>query len=337
MNLSPMAMQGRKVNFNKVMSMIENMITLLSKEQQNDENKKTYCNAELEKADDEEKTLEGLISDSAKTMANSKELVRTLSEDIVKVASEIRAMDKSVGEATKQRKEENAAFVEELQSNNAAVEILDIAKNRLNKFYSPKLYRAPPSRELSEADSITLNMGGTLAPTQAPGGIAGTGIVALQDAFSFVQVSRQDSSGVTAMLDTLVKNIKKQLVEMQAEEKDAQAEYEQFVASSAEKHAASAKAVSVKESAKADAEASLMKHGHEHKTASNEAMANGEYLQGLHKECDWMLKNYGVRQEARSSEVASLRQAKAVLAGADYSFLQLEQAPKHNLRRVRVH
>ena len=60
-----------------------------------------------------------------------------------------------------------------------AKEILGFAKNRLNKFYNPKLYKAPPKRKLSEEDQITVNMGGTLAPTAAPGGIAGTGVTVL--------------------------------------------------------------------------------------------------------------------------------------------------------------
>merc|ERR1712190_693335 len=53
------------------------------------------------------------------------------------------------------------------------------AKNRLNKFYNPKLYKAPPARDLSDEQSVTVGMGGTLAPTPAPGGIANTGIGAL--------------------------------------------------------------------------------------------------------------------------------------------------------------
>merc|ERR1719316_2044129 len=43
-----------------------------------------------------------------------------------------------------------------------------MAKNRLQKFYNPKLYKPPPKRELSEEERITLNMGGTLAPTNPP-------------------------------------------------------------------------------------------------------------------------------------------------------------------------
>merc|ERR1712139_279236 len=90
-------------------------------------------------------------------------------------------LDKSVAEATATRKEEHDDYVETLAANSAAKDLLSFAKNRLNKFYNPKLYKAPPKRELSEADSITVSMGGTLAPTAAPGGIAGTGIAVLAD------------------------------------------------------------------------------------------------------------------------------------------------------------
>merc|ERR1712087_800245 len=74
----------------------------------------------------------------------------------------------------------HAEYTETLAANNAAVDLLKFAMNRLNKFYNPKLYKPPPKRELSEDEQITLNMGGTLAPTEAPGGIAGTGIGLVQ-------------------------------------------------------------------------------------------------------------------------------------------------------------
>merc|ERR1712187_430035 len=83
--------------------------------------------------------------------------------------------------ATEQRKEENKEYTELMANDAAAKEILGFAKNRLKKFYNPKLYKAPPKRVLSEEDRITVSMGGTLAPTAAPGGIAGTGITVLAD------------------------------------------------------------------------------------------------------------------------------------------------------------
>merc|ERR1719313_3277124 len=128
------------------------------------------------------------------------------------------------------------------------------AKNRLNKFYNPKLYAPPPKRELSEADRILVNQGGTLAPTAPPAGIAGTGIVA----GSFMQVAShrqqamqapppapetfgaygkksEESSGVIAMIDLLVKDLDKEMTEAEMQEKESQKDYEQFVSDSAEK------------------------------------------------------------------------------------------------------
>ena len=50
------------------------------------------------------------------------------------------ALDKQVVEATEQRKEENSDFQTLMASDAQAKELLDFAKNRLNKFYNPKLY-----------------------------------------------------------------------------------------------------------------------------------------------------------------------------------------------------
>merc|ERR1712161_113032 len=61
--------------------------------------------------------------------------------------------------------------------------LLKFAKNRLNKFYNPKLYKAPPKRELTGQERLTVSLGGTVT-TPAPGGIANTGIGAF-----FVQTS----------------------------------------------------------------------------------------------------------------------------------------------------
>jgi len=81
-----------------------------------------------------------------------------------------------VAEATVNRKEENEDYTALMAGNTAAAQLLKYAKNRLNKFYNPKLYKPPPKRELTEEERIVVNNGGTLAPTAAPGGIAGTGI-----------------------------------------------------------------------------------------------------------------------------------------------------------------
>ena len=53
--------------------------------------------------------------------------------------------------------------------------------------------------------------------------------------------------------------------------------------------------------------------------------------------CDWLTSNYETRKEARAGEIESLKAAKAVLSGADYSLLQippqLHQAPEENFAK----
>merc|ERR1719198_1593346 len=130
-----------------------------------------------------------------------------------------------------------------MASNTAAKELIGVAKNRLNKFYNPKLYKAPPKRELSEADRIAVNMGGTAPPTAPPGGIAGTGIGFAQqgvfeapppppETYGAYAKKSEESSGVIAMMDMLAAELTKEIQESTVDEKNAQAEYEEFMADS---------------------------------------------------------------------------------------------------------
>merc|ERR1719399_1174692 len=113
------------------------------------------------------------------------------------------------------------------------------------------------------------------------------------------------------MMDMLTADLDKEIQTMTVEEKEAQKEYEEFMAASAAKRAADAKSITEKEAAKAGLEAEM-----------EAAMAKGEQLKDLHLECDWLLENFEVRKEARAGEVDALKKAKAVLSGADYSLVQ---------------
>lgn len=55
-------------------------------------------------------------------------------------------------------------------------------------------------------------------------------------------------------------------------------------------------------------------------------MATEQYIHSLHAECDWLVKYFDVRKEARASEIDALGNAKAVLSGADYSLVQTKSS-----------
>jgi len=329
LDLIELAMHGKKMGFGKILKMIDNLVVDLKAEQGVDNDKKSYCLAELDKAEDKKKELDLDISDLDKAIADGEESIATLKSELAALADGIKKLDKSVAEATATRKEEHDDFVETLAANSACKDILGFAKNRLNKFYNPKLYKAPPKRQLSEEDQITVNMGGTLAPTAAPGGIAGTGIGLAQvapppppAANLAYKKSGEESGGVIAMIDLLVADIDKENQVMEAEEKDGQKDYEGFMADASDKRASDSKSIADKEGAKAEAETELQSNSDNKKSKTVEAMETAKYIGGLHQECDWLLSNFDARKAARTGEIDALGKAKAVLSGADYSLVQ---------------
>merc|ERR1719401_2574538 len=101
-----------------------------------------------------------------------------------------------------------------------------------------------------------------------------------------------------------------------------------MMADSAEKRTQDSKTLGEKVETKATTEVSLEEHESANAAAAKEHMATLEYEASLHAECDWLLKYFEVRKEARAGEVDSLKKAKAVLSGADYSLVQTESRLK---------
>jgi len=346
LDLIAVALTGKKVSFEKIFTLIDELVEVLGKEQGEDDKKKAYCEEQFDTTDDKIKGLEQTISDLELAIEETKETIATLTDEIKALTEGIKKLDKEVAEATETRKEEHEAYTELMQSDGAAKELLGIAVNRLNQFYNPKLYKAPPKQVLTESEQIEVNFGGTPPPTEAPGGIAGTGVMAFVQLHAFADDSvapppppesfapyakkAQMSNGVLALIDMLVKDLDKEMQTAEVDEKNAQAEYEKFMADAAEKRALDSKAITDKEEAKASGEADLQKSTDTHSAKKSELMATEEYLADMHSECDWLIKNYDLRKEARAGEVDSLKSAKAVLAGADYSLVQRG----HSVERV---
>merc|ERR1719223_671228 len=329
-----LAIQGKKIGFEKVIKMIDEMVATLKTEQNDDDHTKEYCAKQFDLADDKKKGLERAVSDLETAIADAKEGISSSEADIKALEEGIKALDKSVSEATAQRKEENEDFQELMASDSAATEILGFAKNRLNKFDNPSLYKAPPKRELTDEDRATLAAGGTLAPTAAPGGIAGTGVTVLADVSAHVapppppataaafSKKSEESNGVIAMIDLLIADLTKEMTEAKAEEKNAQGDYEQAMKDAAEKRKTDSKAIADKEKAKAELGAELEANTEEKGATTKTLMATHEYIASLHAQCDWLLQYFEVRKEARTGEIDSLKTAKSVLSGADFSLVQ---------------
>jgi len=327
-----LALEGKKIGFDKVIKMIDDMIITLKIEQEDDEAKKEYCGKELDASDDKKKGLERAISNLETEIENAKEDMAKLSEEIDVLKAAIKELDKNVMEATEQRKEENEDFKDLMASDTAAKELMKFAKNRLNKFYNPKLYKASALIGLAPEDKIK----GPAAAAETPGNVAAFSQVSQQnhvdapppppETFGAYSKKSEDSMGVMAMIDLLIADLDKEMTVAETDEKDAQADYETLMKDSASKRTKDSKLLSEKETIKAETEADLETNTEEKAAAGKELMSTMQYIQSLHNECDWLLKYFDVRQEARASEIEALGKAKAVLNGADYSFLQVSSS-----------
>merc|ERR1719326_2490374 len=221
--------------------------------------------SELKEVDLKHK-LEGLTA-SIEEMTES---IKTLTEEIKALEDGIVVLDKSVAEATETRKAEHEEFVTVTAQNNAAVQLLGVAENRLNKFYNPAAYNPPQRRELTEEERIYVQSGGAdprdaEEAAAAQTGIAGTGVTVFQQGGAAPPpppatagaYKKKDAGGPTALIQKLSNELKMEIQANEMDEKNAQEEYEELMAESASKRAADSKTITEKETQKAGLEGEL--------------------------------------------------------------------------------
>jgi len=336
--LIALAIEGKKVGFEKVLKMIDEMVATLKVEQKDDDTKKDWCAAEFDSTEDSIKDTKRLIEGISTKLSETEEAIKSTTEEIETLKADIVSLDKAVAEATEQRKAEHADFVQTHQENSAAVQLLALAKNRLAKFYNPTTYVAPTRRPLTQEEQIYVNSGGAdprdAEEAAAKTGIAGTGVAVFAEIATVTKAApppppetvgayqKKDAGGPSALIEKLKHELEMDMQANEMEEEEAQKDYEEMMAESAAKRAADSKSLTEKDSQKADLEGDFQAAKDAKKTKTDELMALEEYIAKLHGDCDFLLENFDIRKEARASEIDAITKAKAVLSGADYSLLQ---------------
>jgi hypothetical protein len=292
-------------SFGNITGMVENMIVLEGEEQANDDRKKPWCNGEFDKSDREEKGEKTEMSSLEATMEEQTDAIAGLDEEIKSLMDEVAALDKTVAEATEQRKEEHAEYVEALSLTQTAIAILGKAKDRLAKFYNPALHKGSPKAEeaLFAQIDVSRSRHTRVAPPEMPEGV------------SYEKKSKQ-SSGVVALMDMIIKDLHASLSDIEHDEGTAQKDYVELMGDSAASRASDMKSVTDKESAKAEITAQKVAAKEKLMANLNDLEVLSKYVTQLHGSCDFILENYGIRKEARAAEIKSLEDAKAILAGA---------------------
>jgi len=337
LELLEFSLKAKKVDFSKVLAMIDGMESVLKEEQKDDDTQKAFCDQDIAKSEGEKKDTEEAIAASEAFIDETTAESAATAEEIASLQKEIKALDKAVAEATEQRKEEHADFLVFQQQSNAALQLIDKAKNRLMKFYRPTMYKEAPKQELTEEEKILAASGRSdMIATAAPEYIAGT----TQTVFAEIRRSHSHddaapppppetwgayqkkdgkSNGVMALMDMLMKELSGDLTASENEEKTSQKDYERLMSDSQATRAQNVASITDKEAAKADMDTAV----EETKAKLDSQQASladiKQYILQLHAKCDFIIENYDLRKAARENELTSLANAKATLSGADFS------------------
>merc|ERR1712190_381810 len=131
------------------------------------------------------------------------------------------------------------------------------------------------------------------------------------------------SGGVMSMIEQIISDAKAMEAEAIRSEEDAQKAYEDFVKETNASSEAKSKDIVEKSEQRARAEEELVETKESKEAVMLELEQLSNYNAQLHQSCDFVLKNFDLRQTARDEEVEALRQAKAILSGAKFEeFLQ---------------
>jgi len=305
-----MSAKGKAQGMEKVIKMIDDMVALLGKDQEDDDKSKTFCEDELETTADEQKAATDKKAQVEAEISELTDAATSLADDIATLTQSIKDLDKSVATATEQRKAEHEDFTEATQLNEAAMQLIEKAKNRLQKFYNPTLYKAPPKTEDTMEEKIIkagtfVQISSHLKDEQ-------------DDGFSGQYQKSEKSAGVIGLMDMMVREIETDMKDAAYEEKTSQSDYAKLMAESEDTRAANSKAIVTKTASKAEVEAKLEGAKEVATATAKDLDLIAATLGDLHMQCDFLLQNYDLRKEARANEVESLKNAKAILSGADF-------------------
>merc|ERR1719352_2184363 len=120
------------------------------------------------------------------------------------------------------------------------------------------------------------------------------------------------------MIQQIINDAKAMEAETIRAEEDAQKAYEDFVKDTNGSIEEKNKDVVHKSETKAKAEGELVQAKDDKEAALLELEQLGNYKAELHSSCDFVMKNFEIRQSARDEEIEALKQAKAILSGAKF-------------------
>jgi chromosome segregation ATPase len=273
--------------FTRVKKAIDDMITVLKKQMEDEVKKSDYCKAELQ---ENEMTISKTTDEKASLEAHSAKLsedIKALEDAIEAAKAEIAQLRVDLQRASEDRLSANVEFQKTVADQTMTVEVLKKALERLAKFYDESLLQ----KNTKQTPTV---------PQMEYKKSAGSG-------------------GVMQMIEKLVQEAKELIADSKKDEQSAQAGYESTVADTNDSVAALQAEITSKTKAKVAATKERRETEADIADAAAELDGLNKYNAELHAECDYVLKNFDVRQKARSEEIEALQQAKQILSGANLS------------------
>jgi len=294
--LSNLAYRVRLDAFTRVKKAIDDMVAQLLKEKEDEIKHKDFCTDEFntnqlqtEKKEREKKDLIAKIEDLEMT-------IKALADAIDKLKAEIAEMQVQMKRAGEDREKENKEFQTTVADQRATQKLLKAALTVLQDFYGKKAAFMQKKQEPA-------------GPPPPPG---------------FEEYKKNAASGgVMKMIEEIINDAKAMEAEAIRSEEDAQKAYEDFVKETNASIEAKSKEIVNKSEEKAKAESDLVETKEAKEAVMLELEQLSNYNAELHQSCDFILKNFDIRQTARDEEIEALKQAKAILSGAKFEeFLQ---------------
>merc|ERR1719199_1849873 len=223
--------------------------------------------------------------------------IKQLTEAIDTLKSEVAENQVQLKRAGEDREKENKEFQATVADQRATQKLLNAALNVLKGFYDKKAAAA-------------------LVQTQQPAGPPPPpGFEAYK--------KNAAAGGVMGMITQIINDAKAMEAEAIRSEEDAQKAYEDFVKDTNNSIEEKSKDIVNKSETKAKAEADLVEATKDKEAVMLELEQLANYKAELHSSCDFVMKNFEIRQTARDEEIEALKQAKAILSGAKFeAFLQ---------------
>merc|ERR1711972_259066 len=217
-------------------------------------------------------------------------------EEIENLKAQIAEMQVQLKRAGENREKENKEFQMTVADQRETQKLLQAALNVLAEFYGKK-------------EAAFLQKQEPVGPPPPPG----------FEAYK----KNAASGGVMSMIQQIISDAKAMEAETIRSEEDAQKAYEDFVKETNASIEAKSKDIVNKSEEKSKREGELVDAKKDKDAVVLELEQLANYNAQLHQSCDFVLKNFDLRQTARDEEVEALKQAKAILSGAKFEeFLQ---------------